>query len=187
MNAHTPTPVSASDIALLDPDANTDIVDTMAIDAEMIASCEPQPHTAEDWDKTEPTRVETAAAAAYTATRNWMSLYEKKPANPDADTYSALSGAHENMRQRHGILADEIEIAAIGDVGGGRCIGPGYYGQGLAVYDDGADDPLMFLPRGLGRETVLLILRTHDAAHAMGFTAGGNDVRDQLAAILVKR
>ncbi|KQP62137.1 hypothetical protein [Methylobacterium sp. Leaf112] len=126
-------------------------------------------------------QLKTAAVMAYRNTIAWIELYERQVANPTLNLSGSLFSARERMRDSHVIHADMLEIATIGDLGGGREIRPGYYGNDLCIYDADGEDALLVIPRGLGRDTVLLLIRTHDLAFDHGERQGLAKARARVA------
>lgn len=126
-------------------------------------------------------RLKNSAVMAYRNTLDWIELYERQAANPNVDLAGSLFAARERMRESHVIHADPLEIATIGDLGGGREIRPGHYGRDLWIYDVDGEELLLTIPRGLGRDTVLLLIRTPDMAFDQGERRGLARARARVA------
>lgn len=184
MNAPTPplsfarTPLAS--VMVMDRMTNPEV---MAILDEMIADCTIRDELADFHGSDYSTHLEIAAADAYAATRTWVELFERQAAEPHRDLTIQLTDARDRMRIAHIAHADEQEIEAIGPLGGGRYMRPGGPTQGLYIYDNDGEDALAIVPRGLGRDVVLLILGTYDHGFDHGERQGMAKARAQVTAL----
>ena len=126
-------------------------------------------------------RLRDAAASAVTATKAWLAVHERELSGEHIP-FNVAADARDRLQDSHRAHADMQQIVAIGDIGGDRTLWS--HRDGLAVYNDGDDEPMLILPRGVGLETVRLVLRTYDRAYDVGKAHGRIEIQAGLRQLL---
>lgn len=113
--------------------------------------------------------IAAAGEQAVSATEAWISLCERRASGEDIE-YGGIWDARRRMLDWHRIYVDRQEIEAIGDVGHPLTLHS--LPDGIGVYRDGEDDPMLTLPRGITSDMAKLVVLTHRWAYIAGKDAG---------------
>jgi hypothetical protein len=172
VNIHTPTATAI-------PALNRGMLDeeVAVIVREMWGATEPREVTEEAWYNA-ASDIERAAQAAHKETIAWLALHERQLAGEHVE-YGVAFDARERLQDAHKYHADLVSIAAIGNIGESWHLRPhSEFQYGLA--EDGDDDALMTVPRGLPAGGYRAIAR----AYRTGSEHGRRDLQRDLRALL---
>ncbi|GJE52704.1 hypothetical protein GOFOIKOB_5778 [Methylobacterium tardum] len=113
--------------------------------------------------------IVAAAQKALAATRAWQSLCERK-ASGESIGYDTRFDARTRMQYCHRVYADIQDIKEIGEVG--LTLKLHSVKDGIGVFEEGAAEPMLTLPRGIEPWMARLIVLTHRRAYIAGRDAG---------------